>query len=201
MIKKISALICACMLLGGCSIIPPPQQIKYYSFEVTPPVGLSVKPQLNSSIQVFKPNIVDAFSGQTFFAKLPNGQFIKSSESRLLAPSNDIIGNIIINWFQSVGPWKTVISQESPVPGTYSMNVRITQLYLDILPGKKGEVHVAMSVQISNQNNMTLVLQKNVSSAKYIAELNPENALAAYNKAIEECLMELTTAIQKKYSR
>jgi len=201
MIKKLSVLICACMLLGSCSIIPPPPPIKYYSFEVVPPVGLTVKPRLNTSIQIFKPNIVNAFSGQNFYAKLPDGQFAKSSQTRLLAPSNDIIGNIIINWFQSVGPWRTVVSQDSQIPGNYAMNVRITELYLNILPDKKGEVHVAMSMQITNQNNMTLVLQKNVSSVKKIAELNPESTINGYNGAIEECLMELTNAIQKKYSR
>lgn len=201
MLKKISVLIGACLILGSCSIIPPPPQIKYYSFDVVPPAGLTVKPRLKTSIQIFKPNIVDAFSGQTFYAKLPNGQFIKSSDNRLLAPSNDIIGNIIINWFQTVGPWTSVISQDSPIPGNYSMNVRITELYLNILPDKKGEIHVAMSMQITNQNNMTLVLQKNASSVKKIAEIKPETTLNGYNSAIEDCLMELTKAIQKKYSR
>ncbi len=81
------------------------------------------------------------------------------------------------------------------------MNVRITELYLNILPGKKGEIHIAMSMQITNQNSMTLVLQKNVRAIKKIAELKPESTLNGYNSAIEECLMELTKAIQKKYSR
>lgn len=194
---RLTAVVCAVLVLASCAIGKPIPQATTYVVE--PPLPPAAAARSAQTLRMGKVRVAPAFAGKALILRVDDVRYSADFYQAFIAEPGDLLGARMADWLDRSGPFKTVAQPGTRTPVSYVLEATVTELYGDFRPGRTPAAVMTVQFSLIDLRGVTLQvkLERTIGRRIELTGATPEALVRGYGQALGDILTELASQLSR----
>ena len=126
-------MVCACVVIAGCSIGKPIPQATTYVIEL--PAAMPTAARRPETLRMGNVHVAAPFAGDALVYRMDEVRYTADPYNAFIAEPARMLGSRMAQWLDRAGPFRSVVQPESVRGAPYILEATVSELYGDFRPG------------------------------------------------------------------
>ena len=188
---RLAFVVCACVVIAGCSIGAPIPQATTYVIEL--PATTPATARCPETLRMGNVRVAAPFAGDALVYRMDEVRYIADPYNAFIAEPAGMLGSRMAEWLDRAGPFQSVAQPDSVRAASYILEATVSDLYGDFRPGHAPAAVVTVQFALIDLTSARskVVLERTIGRRVAIQQATPDALVRGYGEALAEILVQL----------